>query len=206
MIWLKAIYNFAMCPELIQSINPTMAVSHREEKGLPFVLILHTLQVLNSMRTKLHFWLFIRLIFSWCIAVPSSKQKDYPVLQDILMGSNSPERSASMERAEHYNCTRSPSCRRGVEAQMPHAPPLWCFPNISYLSSFWKCNVSPVDQIREPLWRSSACIACACFLPLHCLFILLLNGWIHSPRKPWCQIGYIWMCLLLYICAAKCKS
>lgn len=138
MFWiLKLVYtNKTLYPEFIHNINPTMTMSHREEKGLPFYLILHTLQALNSMRSKLRFWLFIRLISSWCIAVPSSKQKDYPVLQDILMGSNSPERSASMERAEHYNCTHSPLCRQGVEAQMPHATLLWCFPNISYLSLF----------------------------------------------------------------------
>lgn len=157
---------------------------------MPFILVFHTHQILNSMWPKLSFWLFIRLISSWCIAVPSSKQKDYPVLQDILMGSNSPERSASVKRAEHYNCTHSPSCRQGGKAQMPHAPLLRCIPNISYSSLFWNCNISPVVQISEPLWRSSACIACTCFLPLHCLFILLLKGWINSPRKPWCQIGW----------------
>lgn len=187
MIWLIVIYTFTMCPQSILSIKNNGSVTEKRKDCLSFSFFTHS-RLLNSMWTKLHFWLFIRLISSWYIAVPSSKQKDYPV-QDILMGSNSPERSASMGRAEHYNCTRSPSCCQGVETQMPHAPLLWCFPNISHLSSFWKCNVSPVDQIREPLWCSSTCIACACFLPLHCLFILLLNGWIHSPRKPRCQIG-----------------
>lgn len=44
-----------LCPEPIQNRSLTIAVLHREVKGLPFILILHKLQALNSMWTKLHF-------------------------------------------------------------------------------------------------------------------------------------------------------
>lgn len=118
--------NRTLYPKWIQNISPTIAVSHREEKRI--ALYFHSSYTLNSMWNKLRFLLFIRLISSWCIAVPSSKQKDYPVLQDILMGSNSSERSASMKRAEHYNCTFLPHVAREWRPRCPNATLLLVLP------------------------------------------------------------------------------